>query len=336
MPESLDSRLFESVPDALLVIGRGGIVLRVNRLAEVMFGYPASAMVGQPVEMLIPPRFTGHHAARRDAYIAAPRPRPMGAGLELYALRRDGSEFPVDIMLSPLSAPAQVLTLCAIRDVSDRKDVERLQAALREKEILLREIHHRVKNNLGVISSLFHLQAKTTADAGTLHLLEECRNRVQSMALVHESLYATDNPAEVEFAAYARELSERLVRSHAVPGSRIALRTAMEPVRLSLDHAIPCGIILNELVVNAIVHGFAGGRSGGMSVELRRPDAHACELAVADDGVGVPPTGGEAAGRLGLRLVHALTRQLDGSFSICATHPGTRAVLTWPVEVEHA
>lgn len=322
-------QIFERTPDALLLVDRGGVIEKANEQAESLFGYDRSELVGQRVEKLIPDRFAVHHVAHRSDYLTAPRMRPMGAGLELFARRKDQSEFPVDIMLSPIDATSESRVLCVVRDISERKEAERVLDALHEKEVLLKELHHRVKNNLAAISSLFYLQSTYTRDEPTIRILKESQDRVRSMALVHESLYRSENFAAIDFGEYAEALSARLLRSHAPPHGTIELKTELASVLMGVDLAVPCGLILNELMTNALSHAFPDGRSGTIRIGLRCVETGLYALEVSDSGVGIPADLViEASHSLGLRLIQSLTHQVEGRFELLPAHPGTTARLT--------
>jgi PAS domain S-box-containing protein len=191
-----------------------------------------------------------------------------------------------------------------------------LRASLQEKVVLLKEIHHRVKNNLQIINSLLALQAEKLSDPRVLEIFAESQNRVRAMAMVHESLYRSGDLARVRFAAHVDTLCAHLFRSYSA-ASRVRCELDIADVRLDLDRAIPCGLIINELVSNALKHAFPGDRAGRVCVRLEALPASAYALTVCDDGVGlsteIEP---ERSGTLGLQLVADLTHQIGGTMTI--------------------
>lgn len=199
---------------------------------------------------------------------------------------------------------------------------ERITASLQEKEVLLQEIHHRVKNNLQIISSLLDLQTQHLEDPKTVEMFRDSRDRIKSMALIHERLYQSADLAHIDFAAYIQNLANNLFRSYGNQVGVVVLQTRADGVSLDIDTAIPCGLIINELMSNALKHGFPDGRPGTVRVELtRRPDADDTYLLrVQDDGVGLPAgLDFRTTSSLGLKLVIVLARQLRGTIHLDST-----------------
>ncbi len=321
----------ESAPNAMIMIASSGAIVLVNSQAEALFGWTRAELLGTPVERLVPARFASRHPDHRRAFFAQPATRAMGAGRDLYGLRRDGSEVPIEIGLNPIDTPDGLCVLAAIIDITQRKaQEEQVKRSLREKETLLREIHHRVKNNMQLVSSMLSLQGDYVAEPRHLRQFEACRGRVKSMALIHEKLYLGENLATIEFDDYVRELALMLAHSLAAPGS-VDVEFATEPVTVHIDTAIPLGLVLNELVTNAFKHAFVDGRRGHVRIALARRRDGRVELSVADDGVGLAGDFDiEAAATLGLRVVRSLARQLDGEL-VVERSPSTAFRLTFPV-----
>lgn len=211
-------------------------------------------------------------------------------------------------------------------EINERHRVEdSLRTSLAEKEVLLKEIHHRVKNNMQVITSLLNMQARTIADPGVRSLFTESQNRVKSMALIHEKLYQSQDLTRIPFEDYLHSLIAHLRNSFNNSGVEITIFAG--GVSLAIDQAIPCGLIINELVCNALKYAFPDGRAGRIEIRLSRIDGDRIELEVADDGIGLP-AGFDPAGvqSLGYQLVLALTRQMRGELEV-AGGPGTRVTI---------
>jgi PAS domain S-box-containing protein len=190
-----------------------------------------------------------------------------------------------------------------------------LQASLAEKETLLREVHHRVKNNMQVISSLLRLQAQTFEGGRSHDLFADCQDRIHTMALVHEKLYRSGNLAAIDFGDYARDLASILRQAHGLDAGQVQIGVQADTVLLNIDTSVPLGLVLCELVTNALKHAFPEGRRGTIEIAIRGEPDGGCCLCVTDDGVGMPEHLAAGQGTsLGLRLVHMLVRQIDATF----------------------
>ncbi len=175
------------------------------------------------------------------------------------------------------------------QEIEERRRAEAaVRASLKEREILLREIHHRVKNNMQIISSLLRLQAGSVKDEKYAALLQDSQHRIKSMALIHERLYLSENFAMVDFAGYVRGLARDLYRSYEIDPSKTALKIEVEDVSLGINNAIPCGLIMNELISNSLKHAFAQEGKGELEIAFRSVSGDEVELIVGDNGVGLP------------------------------------------------
>jgi len=217
-------------------------------------------------------------------------------------------------------------------EITERQRAEeQFKASLEEKEVMLREIHHRVKNNLQVISSLINLQAANLTDERIRDEFNDVRDHVRSMALIHEKLYQTSNLAQLNFADYAASLLSSLWRSHGTLAEKVRLNLALAPVVLPNDAAVPCGLILNELAVNALKHAFPGGCGGEVTVGMEHdPAADTVCLRVHDNGVGLPADmDWRQCPSLGMRLARILAGPLSGAVKT-GTGLGADFQITFP------
>ncbi len=307
----------ESAPSAIVMVNESGTMVMVNVQTERAFGYPRAELIGQPVEILVPERFRDAHIGVRQAYLAAPVSRPMGEGRDLFGLRKDGSEFPVEIGLGLIDDEDGIIVLSSIIDITERKNAnDKLKQALNEKELLLKEVYHRVKNNLQVVSSLINLQAANVKNDATGDLLKQSADRIKAMALLHEKLYQSKDLAKIDFKGYISSLVDHLLFGYGTHSSKIALNLRVDEVYLNVDTAIPCGLIINELLSNALKHAFPGDRHGKIDIDFTRGRGELM-LVIADDGVGLPDQLDiYKSASLGLQLVNTLTNQLIGQMTV--------------------
>jgi PAS domain S-box-containing protein len=298
-----------------VTIAQGDIRVYANQKYLEIFGYDRlDEVIGQPILPVI-------HPDDRDRLTENDRRREKGepapSRYEFKGVRRDGRVIYIEASVARITYRGKPATLNYLRDITERREAEeQIKMSLKEKEVLLKEVHHRVKNNLQVVSSLLFLQSQTVKDEETRRILEESRNRVKSMAFIHKQLYQSTNVAQIDFSPYVRNLTRNLLESYKTNGNGVALDVRVEDVFLSLDIAIPCGLIINELVSNALKHAFLNGSKGQISVDLHRVGEKNV-LIVSDNGVGLP---GEIdvlnTETLGLQLVSALVMQIDGRLEL--------------------
>ncbi len=203
-----------------------------------------------------------------------------------------------------------------IADITDRKRAEeQVASSLREKEVLLREIHHRVKNNLQVVASLLNMQSRFLDDAKATEMFTESINRVKSMALIHDKLYQSENLARIDFSDYAKGLASSLLIAYSF-GKDITFDADIDSLSLDIDLAMPCGLIINELLSNSLKHAFPGDRPGKLGIRFKKNADHYC-LTISDDGIGFPPEiNFTATETLGMQLVTTLVDQIEGTIEL--------------------
>lgn len=316
-------KILQSMQDMLLVTDAGRNVRTVNRLAQETLGYENGELIGHPIDRL----------TASDSGVLPTAESPSGAG-ETILVGSDGQPLPVSYSSAVLTdedggVEGQVFVL---RDIRERKSAEEaLHRSLAEKESLLKEVHHRVKNNLQIVSSLLHLQEQDLTDAAAVRQFHESQNRIRSMALIHEQLYKSRDLANIDFATYLGQLVDHLISSYGGAGERISVDLEVDPAPLNIDYAIPCGLIVNELVANSIEHAFPDGQ-GAISVRFSaQKGRHLLEF--EDNGVGLPPnTDPSTASSLGLKLVDALVAQLGGDYEF-EVADGTTFRLSFESEV---
>ncbi len=312
--------LFREAPQAMLIVDGDRRVVQSNRHAQRLFGYDERDFAALPVTAVLP------DGAAADASVG---------------LRRDGERFAAEVGVVPLMIGGQPRFIAGISDISARVVAqEAVVRSLQEKETLLKEIHHRVKNNLQIVSSMLMLQSDQMPSEEARRMLAESVYRVRSMALIHQQLYGVDSLAWIDVGDYARTLAEQL-RGTLAPMAR--LHVAVERAEMTVDYAVPLGLILNELLTNAFKYGLSSGRvvqsdAWDVCVEVLRDD-HRVTVRVSDRGPGLPAGFNPArATSLGLHLVRSLSRQLRAELQFGAAFddlsgeaPGTRFSLSVPM-----
>ena len=331
--------LYEATSDTVMLLDEKGFLFDCNRATLEMFNCNTKEeLCGKHPKDISPP-FQGkgqdtESAIKTQIAIAL---ATGNARFEWIHRRLDGSEFPAEVLLTamefgklPNNNSNQIfegtkVLQAVVRDITERKrDEEEIKAALAEKEVLLKEIHHRVKNNLQVISSLLRLQSRYIQDRTVLEMLKESQNRVRSMALVHEHLYQSQDLSRIDFAEYIHNLASNLFQAYQVNSKGVKLNIKVAAAFLNIDTAVPCGLIINELVSNSLKYAFKNKNSGELTIEFKRDDKDLFLLTVRDNGTGFPSNiDYKNSGSLGLRLVCSLVRQLQGNIEL---QPGSGTV----------
>ncbi len=320
----------DEMGDSLMIVDPHGRIRRVNRATCALLGYSEAELKGEHVRLVLPDGdnpFSGQGFKRLL--------REGLAGREATYRDRSGRRIPMLLSGSPIRGEdGRVEGVVALaRDLSEHKRAEEASKNL----LLIKEIHHRIKNNLQVISSLIYLQSMYVEGEEVKELFRESQNRVRSMALIHEKLYQTRDSSGFSFAEYIRELADNLLNSYSVSAVPVSLEIDAEDIVLNMDTAVPVGLIVNELVTNSLKHAFTGKSEGRISITLRRLKngekasgaGGALQLVVADDGRGFPAKVDFRTTRsLGLQLVCTLTDQLEGTIDLCR-EGGSRFTLSF-------
>jgi PAS domain S-box-containing protein len=298
----------------IYVIQDDGFVY-VNPKMSDIFGTSVEDLTSRPVSDFIAPEdrdLARENIEKRLLEI------PSAIRHELRMLHKTGVVLHVEVHGTRTEFAGRPAVLGTLLDISERKQAEQqVRAALQEKEVLLREIHHRVKNNMQLISSLLNLQASSLNDPAILAQFRDAQDRVRAMARLHERLYGSMGLSQLNFADYARDLLQDIWRAYSATAEHVTLRLEIEPVPLTLDEAIPCGLIINELATNAFKYAFPARANGAIEVQMRAGPDRLIELVFRDNGVGLPVELDIAnAPTLGLRLVDMLVAQLKGRVDI--------------------
>jgi two-component sensor histidine kinase len=220
---------------------------------------------------------------------------------------------------TPVHQPdGKILKQSMILDITERKRAEEdIVRSLEEKEIMLKEIHHRVKNNLQIISSLFRLQSTYVTDPAAIKCLKDSKDRVNSLALIHEKLYGSKDFTRIDFSSYIQQLANHLYQAYGLSVNDIKLNLKAHVLFLRIDTAIPCGLILNELLSNSLKHAFPNGRKGEIGIDFFSDSQGNYILVIKDNGVGMPADlDVSKTESLGLQLVTTLTRQINGNLEL--------------------
>lgn len=322
--------LIEHSPIAVVLLDPEGRIEIWSKAAESIYGWKSGEVLGKHLP-IIPPEdieaytfFLQQIVERKEKVI----------NRELESLRKDGTRIWISLSVAPLEDLSGnvygVMTIAS--DITEQKKArEQIVASLREKEVLLKEIHHPVKNNMQIISSMLNLQEGGMDDTGMRDVFKAGQQRIQSMGLIHEQLYMSDDFSRIDLSCYVESLSQYLLQSSVRDTAGIQLITDIAPLSLSIETAIPCGLIINELLTNAIKYAFQGKKNGLIRIEIKEERENTVALTIGDNGIGMAASAvpGDTKG-LGLTLVRELVNQLQGSLEELEG-PGTVFRIVFPL-----
>ncbi len=305
----------QASPLAIIALEPEGSVTLWNPAAERMFGWQEGDVLGQFLP-IVPEDKHDEYRILRERVLQG----EALTNIETIRRKKDGTSIDISISTAPLRDAQERITgiMGVVADITERKQAEaQIKAALAEKEMLLRELYHRTKNNMQVIRSMLILRAASCQNAEINAFVEEIEQKILTMALVHQKLYQSQDLSRISLDEYLGELIALLIQSYTPTSHKIALRSDLKPVSVLIDIAIPCGLIVNELLSNALRHAFPDERVGEIRIHLSRTPTGMIELSFADNGIGVPHTFDfRAQPTLGLQTILALVeQQLQGDIS---------------------
>lgn len=321
-------QLVETMREGMIMVDENGVTSYANDQFFRMTRYTGKEIVGHPITNVLTEESRVVWEEQREK-----RRRSVEDTYELCIRRKDGEN------VYALTSPRAIFdnhgrfkgSFAVMTDITERKLAEeKIKASLKEKEVLLQEIHHRVKNNMAVISGMLSLQAASFKNPDVIDAFESSKQRIRSLTLVHEKLYGAGDLSQIDFSDYIPDLVNRIARTNDVPVKNITWDIRVKNVSLGIDTAVPCGLIINELVNNAFKYAFPGGRKGKLFIDFSIDDNRSCVLEVRDNGVGLPPDIDLAnTSSFGLYLVNLLSQQLDGNVELDGS-AGTAVKITFP------
>jgi PAS domain S-box-containing protein len=344
----------ESLAEGIVVQDASGQILTSNDRASAILGLSRDQIAGRTS---VDPRWQAVHddgspfpGEEHPSMVALRTERPV-FNVIMGVRKPDGQTSWLTVNAVPVMNPAAGgvgSVVASFHDITESRRLHQtVRASLEEKEVLLREIHHRVKNNLQIVSALLDLQSDYTDDPKARQMFLESQARVRSMALIHERLYRSDDMARVDFPEYLRRLTDELYQTNKISDNEVRLELSVDVPSLTIDVAIPCGLILNELISNCFKHAFADGRTGSIRITMgpagapgkSADDAEELLLTLADDGAGFPPgTDFRNSGTFGLQLVNTLVKQLRGTIEVASPSSplsvggGTMFAIRFPID----
>ena len=309
------STLVEKGNDGIIII-QDGFLKFINSKMVSIAGFPLAESIEKPFLNFVPMEY-------REFVIDNYKKRLSGHeapnNYEIEIISKEGKNIPVEINASVIDYEGKRAEMAIIRDITERKRAEEIiMRSLQEKETLLKEIHHRVKNNMQIVSSLLNHQAQYIKDKNVIEIFTESQNRILSMSLVHEKLYQSKDLAKIDFHDYINDLVANLFQAYMAKSGKITLTMNIENIYLDIDLAIPCGLIANELVTNSLKYAFPAGTKGEIKIAFHKKEENMLEFVINDNGIGLPKhLDFRKTDSLGLHLVTILAEnQLHGEINL--------------------
>ena len=317
-------------PSAIIALDMYGHITQWNTKATMIFGWEEEEVLGKLLYEVIAPernhiRYENSISSFREDGVGI----PLNQTLEVKAVRRNQEEFPIALTVSQMILKGQKYFISFARDITKRRQTdERIKQSLREKEVLLKEIHHRVKNNMQVITSLLSLQASFLNDDEIKDAFRSSQYRINSMGMVHEMLYQSEDISKIDYGNYLERLIMGLISAMKGYDSGVELNLDVPNISLNVDTAVPLGLIVNEVVTNALKYGFPNQKEGVITVEITCLELPFYKLEIGDNGVGFEQDlDFKSSKSLGLMLIHKLATQLNGSIERLSDKKGTNYIL---------
>ena len=315
--------LFEEDPNYTMLFGTDGTILDVNQSSTKLIGIPKNDLIGKNYLIL-------RNGKQDDFELQTDRINSLlhGESLEPFEFKfinNEGNINWIEVHLNPVMDSGTIIYIIAIGiDITEHKNAEKvIKSSLNDKNILLKEIHHRVKNNMQIVSSLLNLQTEYVNDEKAINVLKESQNRVRSMAIIHEKLYKSKDLTHINFIDYIESLVSNLFYSYDIKETQIKSTLKIEDISLNIETAIPCGLIISELISNSLKYAFPNDMKGEINISLKSKK-ETYQLCICDNGIGLPEDiNFNNIKTLGLLLVNNLTEQIDGDITIYREH-GTR------------
>jgi PAS domain S-box-containing protein len=308
-----------------------GTIVYANPKFNRMFGYAPGELNGQHVSVV---NYASDHISAEEVnrIITQSVMENGEVTYEVQNVKKDGTPFWCRATTSEFEHPDYGSVLVAVQqDITEHKQAEeQIKNSLKEKDVLLKEIHHRVKNNLQIVSSLLQMQSRRTQEPQAIEVLRDSKNRIASIALVHEKLYRSEDLANIDFGQYIPDLTTHLFDTYDVSSTTVSLNIQVDNISLQIDTAIPCGLIINELVSNSLKYAFPPPRKGEIQVQFYANNDNNLTLIIRDNGIGIPETFDiETTQSLGLTLVQGLVEQIEGTLELNRSQ-GTEFKITFP------